>query len=206
MELKKKNARIILITICIDRTKSLSFCTSKAIIKLINIQRKNRLHLIDFFEKLLCIVWKIVKNDFQEESSTSINCGKVVSHLLLIKYHFQLFYLQHISNYVGIILFEYLSTFFFLLFFYRVTELSRWRNDLENLTQQLLLELCSLNDEKSNTEREIENMSNLLQVVSECISTRDRRRKTELTYDETDIQLKKELCMTANIQDALTKR
>lgn len=94
--------------------------------------------------------------------------------------------------------------FFFV--FGRVTELSRWRNDLEDLMQQLLFEIRSLSDEKSNMEREIENMSHLLQVVSECISTRDRRRTTELTYDETDMQLKKELCVVANIQDALTKR
>ncbi|EFN79055.1 tektin-2 [Harpegnathos saltator] len=88
----------------------------------------------------------------------------------------------------------------------RVTELSRWRNDLEDLMQQLLLEIRLLSDEKSNTEREIETMIHLLQVVSECISTRDRRKRTELTYDETDIQLKKELCLIADIQDALTKR
>ncbi|XP_014474280.1 PREDICTED: tektin-2 [Dinoponera quadriceps] len=88
----------------------------------------------------------------------------------------------------------------------RVTELSRWRNDLEDLMRQLLLEIRSLSNEKSNVEREIENMNYLLQVVSECISMRDRRRRTELTYDEADIQLKKELCVVANIQDAFIKR
>jgi len=35
---------------------------------------------------------------------------------------------------------------------------------------------------------------------------RDRRRETELTYDEADIELKKELHMIANIHEEFTKR
>jgi len=87
-----------------------------------------------------------------------------------------------------------------------VTELSRWKDTLEDLLQKLLNEICLLSDEKANTEKDIESVNRLLQIVSECISIRDCRRTTELTYDEADAELKKELRMIANIQEALTKR
>ncbi|XP_012233527.1 tektin-2 isoform X2 [Linepithema humile] len=88
----------------------------------------------------------------------------------------------------------------------RVTELSRWKDTIEDLLQKLLTEMCLLSDEKANTEKDIESVNRLLQIVSECISTRDCRRVTELTYDEADTELKKELRTIASIQEALTKR
>lgn len=45
-----------------------------------------------------------------------------------------------------------------------------------------------------------------LQVTAECISMRDSRRGTELTYDEADTELKKELCVIENIKQSLTDR
>ncbi|XP_011636068.1 tektin-B1 [Pogonomyrmex barbatus] len=88
----------------------------------------------------------------------------------------------------------------------RVLELSRWKDILEDLLQKLLIEIGLLNDEKDNTEKEIERISQPLRIANECISMRDCRRRPELTYDEADTELKKELCMIANIQEALTKR
>lgn len=72
--------------------------------------------------------------------------------------------------------------------------------------QKLITEICLLNDEKTNTEKDIENVTQPLRIASECISMRDCRREAELTYDEADIELKKELRMIANIHEALTKR
>ncbi|EZA60445.1 Tektin-2 [Ooceraea biroi] len=88
----------------------------------------------------------------------------------------------------------------------RLTELSRWKDVFEDLLQRLLTEIRLLNDEKANMEKEIENISYPLRVASECISMRDCRRGTELTYDEADIELKKELCTLGHLQEELTKR
>lgn len=88
----------------------------------------------------------------------------------------------------------------------RVLELARWKDVLEDLLQKLLTEIRLLSDEKANTDKDIENIAHPLRIVSECISMRDRRREAELTYDEADIELKKELLLIANIHEALTKR
>lgn len=88
----------------------------------------------------------------------------------------------------------------------RVSELSRWKDVLEDLLQKLITEIHLLNDEKSNTEKEIESITQPLRIASESISMRDCRRETELTYDDADVELKKELHMIANIHEALTKR
>lgn len=87
-----------------------------------------------------------------------------------------------------------------------MTELSRWRDVLEDSLRKLLFEMRSLSDEKAETEKAIESISLPLRVVGECISMRDCRRGTELTYDEADAELKKELCAIACIKDALTKK
>ncbi|XP_029173358.1 tektin-2-like [Nylanderia fulva] len=88
----------------------------------------------------------------------------------------------------------------------RVTEVSRWKDALEDLLQKLLDEMRLLRDEKADTEKEIENIDHPLRIVSECISIRDCRRGTELTYDEADIELKKELCAIANVKETFTNR
>ena len=74
------------------------------------------------------------------------------------------------------------------------------------MLQKLLTEIHSLSDEKANTQKDLENITHPLRIASECISMRDRRRETELTYDEADIELKKELRMIANIYEEFTKR
>lgn len=87
-----------------------------------------------------------------------------------------------------------------------MTELSRWKDTLADLLQKLLIETRMLSDEKADTEKEIESIDHPLRIVSECISIRDCRRGTELTYDETDIELKKELCTIANVKETFTNR
>ncbi|KZC08368.1 PREDICTED: tektin-B1 [Dufourea novaeangliae] len=88
----------------------------------------------------------------------------------------------------------------------RVTELSRWRELLQNLLDKLLSEIRSLKDEKIDAEKELETLNYPLQVTAQCISMRDCRRGTELTYDEADTELKKELCVIENVKQSLTNR
>lgn len=93
-----------------------------------------------------------------------------------------------------------------VFYFIRITELSRWKDVFENLLQNLLNEISLLNNEKADMEKEIENINNPLRIVSDCIAMRDCRRERELTYDEADIELKKELCLLGNLREELTKR
>ncbi|XP_076170389.1 tektin-B1 isoform X2 [Ptiloglossa arizonensis] len=88
----------------------------------------------------------------------------------------------------------------------RTTELSRWRELLHNLLGKLVSEIQFLQDEKSDAEKELEILNYPLQVTAECISMRDCRRGTELTYDEADTELKKELCVIENVKQLLTDR
>ncbi|XP_029053107.1 tektin-2 isoform X2 [Osmia bicornis bicornis] len=88
----------------------------------------------------------------------------------------------------------------------RVTELSRWGEVFGLLLHQLVSEIHSLKDEKSDAEKELEILNDPLHVTAECISMRDCRRGTELTYDEADTELKKELCVIENVKKLLTDR
>ncbi|XP_053971200.1 tektin-2 isoform X2 [Hylaeus anthracinus] len=88
----------------------------------------------------------------------------------------------------------------------RITELSRWRQLLRNLFEKLVSEIQVLRDEKTDAEKELETLNDPLQVTAECISMRDCRRGTELTYDEADTELKRELCVIENVKRSLTDR
>lgn len=88
----------------------------------------------------------------------------------------------------------------------RVTELTRWGGLLQNQLNRLVAEIRLLRDEKTDAEKELELLNHPLQVTAECISMRDGRRGTELTYDEADTELKKELCVIENIKQSLTDR
>lgn len=74
------------------------------------------------------------------------------------------------------------------------------------MLDKLIAELKFLQDEKVDTEKELETLNYPLQLTAECISMRDCRRGTELTYDEADTELKKELCVIENIKKSLTDR
>ncbi|XP_033211590.1 tektin-2 [Belonocnema kinseyi] len=88
----------------------------------------------------------------------------------------------------------------------RVTELSRWENLLQSLLERLELEIRLLKDDKADTETELENLNIPVQVTAQCISMRDCRRGTELTYDDGDTELKKELCVVEGTKNTLTNR
>lgn len=74
------------------------------------------------------------------------------------------------------------------------------------MLDKLIDEIRFLRDEKVDTEKEMETLNYPLQLTAECISMRDCRRGTELTYDEADTELKRELCVIENVKQALTNR
>ncbi|XP_066601759.1 tektin-B1 isoform X2 [Prorops nasuta] len=88
----------------------------------------------------------------------------------------------------------------------KVTELKRWGRTFEDLLNKVVEEIKVLKDEKFDAERELEALNHPLRIAGECISIRDTRRGTELTVDEADTELKKELCIIDNIKNLLTKR
>nr|CAI5857386.1 unnamed protein product [Callosobruchus analis] len=88
----------------------------------------------------------------------------------------------------------------------RVTELDRWKDVLLSCLEKINREMASLKDEKFGTERELDALGIPLSVISECISMRDCRQGTELTYDDGDVELKKELCIVEQVKKLLVER
>ncbi|XP_015119462.1 tektin-2 [Diachasma alloeum] len=88
----------------------------------------------------------------------------------------------------------------------RVKELKKWQEILEKLSSCLSSEMKQLRDEQSESERDLDNIELPLQVVAQCISMRDCRRGTELTYDEADTELKKELTVVEAVKKRLTEK
>lgn len=85
----------------------------------------------------------------------------------------------------------------------RVAELERWRATMEACLERIERETALLADEKTSTERELDAMLTPLSVVAECLSMRDCRLGAELTYDDGDTELKRELCIIENNQKML---
>lgn len=88
----------------------------------------------------------------------------------------------------------------------RITELDRWRDSLTSAKQRINREMTSLRDEKFSTERELDTLGLTLTVILECISMRDCRQGSELTYDEGENELKKELCVAKGVKRMLMDR
>lgn len=88
----------------------------------------------------------------------------------------------------------------------RVKELQRWQEILEKLSSRLSSEMKQLRDEQSESEKDLDNIELPLQVVAQCISMRDCRRGTELTYDEADTEVKKELTVLEAVKKSLTEK
>lgn len=61
--------------------------------------------------------------------------------------------------------------------------------------ERIQKELKALSEEKSCTESCLESMVTPLLVVSECLTQRDARLDQELTFDDADVELQKELCI-----------
>ncbi|CAH0399231.1 unnamed protein product [Chilo suppressalis] len=88
----------------------------------------------------------------------------------------------------------------------RVYEIEQWKSTLQELLERLDREMQGLKEEKASTERELEQLNLPLLVCSECLSNRDGRRSSELTYDLADTELKKELCVTESNKKMLIDR
>ncbi|XP_063827148.1 tektin-B1, partial [Ostrinia nubilalis] len=88
----------------------------------------------------------------------------------------------------------------------RVYEIEQWKSTLQELLERLDREMAGLKEEKASTERELEQLNLPLLVCSECLSNRDGRRSSELTYDLADTELKKELCVTESNKKMLIDR
>ncbi|XP_059058639.1 tektin-B1-like isoform X2 [Achroia grisella] len=88
----------------------------------------------------------------------------------------------------------------------RIYEIEQWKSTLQELLERLDREMAALKEEKASTERELELLNMPLLVCSECLSNRDGRRSTELTYDLADTELKKELCVTESNKKMLIDR
>lgn len=88
----------------------------------------------------------------------------------------------------------------------RVAELDRWKSSIERTTDRINREFDLLKEEKSVTERELELMVTPFNVVSECLAMRDCRLGSEITYDEADTELKKELAVLENNQKLLREQ
>ncbi|EEZ99614.1 tektin-2 [Tribolium castaneum] len=88
----------------------------------------------------------------------------------------------------------------------RITELDRWRDVLTCCLERVDKEILSLKDEKFSTERELDALGIPLGVVAECISMRDCRQGAELTYDDGDTELKRELCVVEGVKKLLIER
>ncbi|XP_055381884.1 tektin-B1 [Condylostylus longicornis] len=80
----------------------------------------------------------------------------------------------------------------------RKAEIERWRITIQQMLRRIENEMQLLREEKATTERELQAMTIPLAVISECLSARDGRLGSELTYDEADIELKKELSIVEN--------
>ncbi|KAK9737978.1 hypothetical protein QE152_g10253 [Popillia japonica] len=88
----------------------------------------------------------------------------------------------------------------------RITEVGRWRDTLQACLDRVNREMNSLREEKFSTEKDLDALSIPIGVVSECISIRDCRQGAELTYDEGDTELKKELCVLESVKKLLIDR
>lgn len=72
-------------------------------------------------------------------------------------------------------------------------ELDRWYAELRLCLDRLLKEINSLRLQKSLTESAVDALSVRLSVGTECLSMRDNRMHGELTQDDANVELKREL-------------
>ncbi|XP_022901941.1 tektin-2 [Onthophagus taurus] len=88
----------------------------------------------------------------------------------------------------------------------RITEMIRWKDTLQACLNLINREVNALREEKFSTEKEFEALGIPISIVSECISMRDCRQGAELTYDDGDTELKRELCVLENVKKLLIER
>lgn len=69
----------------------------------------------------------------------------------------------------------------------------------------LAKERSQLSIARTDAEEHLENLQYPLEQAAQCISMRDTRRGTELTYDEPDTELKKEIRIIETMKKSLTE-
>lgn len=74
------------------------------------------------------------------------------------------------------------------------------------LLKELSVEKKRLREARAEAEKDLENIEHPLKVAAECISMRDCRRGNELTYDEPDTEVKKELTVIEALKKNLTEK
>lgn len=87
--------------------------------------------------------------------------------------------------------------------FFRVAELDSWRLTMQSCLERLVSESNFLRLEKNRTESDLEALQLPFTVVTECLAMRDTRLQTELTQDDVDIELKRELHVVESNQKML---
>ncbi|XP_065360200.1 tektin-B1 [Calliphora vicina] len=85
----------------------------------------------------------------------------------------------------------------------RISELNRWREVISKTLERIEREMKMLTEEKASTERELEAMQTPLSVIGECLTMRDCRLGSEMTYDDADTEIKNELTVVENNQRLL---
>lgn len=74
---------------------------------------------------------------------------------------------------------------------------------MQSCFERIVGEMNFLRQEKMRTETDLEALQLPLTVVTECLSMRDSRLQTELTQDDADIELKRELNVVESDQKML---
>ncbi|XP_034650641.1 tektin-B1 [Drosophila subobscura] len=88
----------------------------------------------------------------------------------------------------------------------RISELNRWRDIIAKTFDRIEREIYMLQEEKNATERELETLTGPISVIAECLTMRDGRLGSEMTYDEADTEIKNELAILENNQRLLADR
>lgn len=77
---------------------------------------------------------------------------------------------------------------------------------MEKSFERIVREINMLQEEKNATERELEALAGPISVIGECLTMRDGRLGSEITYDEADTEIKNELAILENNQRLLADR
>lgn len=81
--------------------------------------------------------------------------------------------------------------------------MDNWRQIMQSCFERIVGEMNFLRQEKVRTETDLDALQLPFTVVTECLSMRDSRLQTELTQDDADIELKKELHVVESNQKML---
>ncbi|KAI3358799.1 hypothetical protein L3Q82_015195, partial [Scortum barcoo] len=85
----------------------------------------------------------------------------------------------------------------------RIWDVARWKETLETCAKKVDEEMEALTLSKQQTEQALATTDVSLEVSTECLTLRDRRRGYELVTDPVDEQLKKEVELIEKVQQVL---